>query len=396
MIKRRGMAIITVLLISGVILTFVLGGLSVASQHLFQVSAQHNRHRALCAAEVGVSQARYRLEQNVAFAGPINGSVQDGATYQVNVSHVGPRAVVRSTGLASGQSQRLKVTLSLDADSFRGLDTQGPINVRSNGYVNGIRALADPRSARGNVYTQSNLTVEALKKLSVTGMASVVGSITGTVDGQTNNGGSPSALNFTKATLLATSFPNSTVPGSGIIGANTKISGDLLLSQALQIPAGMVVHVTGDCVLHRGVSGEGTLVVDGNVLMRGGENLRADTPNGVLLYADGDVVLAHPSCYVDDSDSNGWTTNSSSVGDLFASMPEEVPYLLSQRLPPGAPADVNFFAWYQAQNSSPTPAFLEWKNGDGTDLNPGLNPDVVNWLNQAASMHTAIESVASP
>lgn len=107
------MAIVTVLLLSGVILTFVLGGLSVASQHLFQVSAQHNRHRALCAAEVGVSKAQFQLEQNLAFAGPINGSLQDGASFQVAVSHQPSRAIVQSTGMASGQSQRLRVTLSL-------------------------------------------------------------------------------------------------------------------------------------------------------------------------------------------------------------------------------------------------------------------------------------------
>ncbi|MBT9585318.1 hypothetical protein IV102_18380 [bacterium] len=392
--KYRGMAIITVLLLSGVILTFVLGGLSVASQHLFQVSAQHNRHRALCAAEVGVSKAQFQLEQNLAFAGPITGSLEDGASFQVAVSHQASRAIVQSTGMASGQSQRLRVTLSLDAETYRGLSTEGPVSVHNNGYINGIRSLLDTRSSRGNMFTQSNLTVDNSHKLSVTGLASVAGSITGVVYGQTNTCGSPSAANFTKASLLATSFPNTTVPGSGIVAANTKISGDLDLNQVLHIPAGMVVHVTGDCILNRGVTGEGTLVVDGNALLRGGENLRNDTPKGVLLYTDGDVLLAHPSAYVDDSSSDGWVTNFSSVGDLFAAMPEEIPYLLSQRLPPGAPSNVSFFQWYDSQNSAPTPAFLEWKNGDGTDVNPGLRPDVIAWLDQAGAMHAAIQAVA--
>lgn len=393
--KRRAMAIITVLLLSGIIVTFVLSGLGVAAQHLFQVSALHNRHRALCAAEVGVSQARYRLEQNPAFTGSFTGAVQDGASFQVNVSQIGPRAVVQSQGVASGQSQRLRITLSLDADTYKALSTRGPVKIRTNGYVNGIRALSDTRSSRGNFYTQDDLTVDSGQKMSATGTATVVGTTTGTVEASsTASSGTPSNPSFTKADLLSTTFPASTVPVGGVVTANVEVTGDLEMHDVLHIPAGRTVHVTGDAILQKGVTGEGTLVVDGNALVRGTANLRNDTPKGVLLWSDGDVVLAHPSAYVDSGAPNGWVVDSHPVGDLFAAMPEEVPYLLSQRLPPGAPSDVNFFEWYRDQSASPSPAFTEWKNGDGSELNPGLPPHVIEWLDRAGAMSGAIEAVA--
>lgn len=395
----KGIAIITVMLLSGVILAFVLGGLNVAAQHLFQVSALHNRHRALCAAEVGVSKAQYQLEQNPAYAGPTTGALDDGSQYQVTIQHVGAKAILHSLGQAAGQSQRLKVSLALDADTYQGLSSLALIDYRTNGYINGIRALADPRAARGNTYTQGDFLIDSTHRLSVTGQASAGGSFNSParVDGQVASGGNASNPNFSKASLLATTFPASAIPGGGSVTQNTRVTGaETNLNQPLYIPAGVTVHVQGDLILNRGVSGEGTLVVDGNLLVRGSEDLRSDNPRGLLIYSDKDVILAHPSAYTDADEPNGFTAQISPVGQLFAEMPEGVPYLLRQRLPPGAPANVNFFAWYSSQESSPSPAFSEWKNGDGTTLNPGLPPNVTNWLHRAGQMHSAIEATAGP
>jgi len=126
--------------------------------------------------------------------------------------------------------------------------------------------------------------------------------------------------------------------------------------------------------------------------MRGSEDLRSDNPKGLLIYADKDVVVAHPSARVDPAEHDGFTAQISPVGELFADMPEGVPYLLRQRLPPGAPANVNFFNWYAGQEASPSASFSEWKNGDGTTLNPGLPPNVTDWLHRAAQMHSQIEA----
>lgn len=400
--KRQAIAIITVMLLSGVILAFVLGGLNVAAQHLFQVSALHNRHRALCAAEVGVCKAQYQLEQDPAFAGPVNGSLDDGSLYQVTIQHTGPKAVLHSQGQAAGQSQKLKVTLSLDADTYLAISSRGMMDIRRHSFVNGIRSLGDVRSARGNAYTQGNIEIDPAYRLSVTGQASAGGTINSPsrVDGQVGTGGNAANLAFTKASLLPSSYTSTSISFTGEVAQNTEISvppgGSAEYTQPLHIPAGVTLHVTGDLVLHGGVSGEGNLVVDGTLLTRGSEDLRGDNPKGLLIYADKDVIVAHPSARIDASSADGFTAHLSPVGELFADMPEGVPYLLRQRLPPGAPANVNFFNWYAGQESSPTAAFDEWKNGDGTTLNPGLPPNVTGWLHRAALMHSDIEASATP
>lgn len=404
--RRQGIAIITVMLLSGVILAFVLGGLNVAAQHLFQVSALHNRHRALCAAEVGVSKAQYQLEQNPAATATVTGSLDDGSRYQVTIQRVGTRAVLHSVGQVAGQSQRLKVTLALDADTFLGVSSRGMINIRKNGYVNGIRSLGDVRSARGNIYTEGDIEIEPDARLSVTGQASAGGDIDtrDRVDGQVGTGGNPANLSFTKADLLPASYDIETltdpsvIPASGEVSQNTRLDipgpDPVVYTQPLHIPAGVTLYVTGDLVLHGGASGEGNLVVDGTLLMRGSEELRVDNPKGLLIYGGKDVLVAHPSAHVDSSDSDGFTAQVSPVGELFARMPEGVPYLLRQRLPPGAPANVNFFDWYGRQERSPSAAFQEWKNGDGTTLNPGLPTEVTRWLHDAAAIHDQIEDSA--
>lgn len=406
--RRHGIAIITVLLLSGVILAFVLGGLNLAAQHLFQVSALHNRHRALCAAEVGVSKAQYQLEQNPAATGPVTGSLDDESKYQVTIQHVGSKAILHSVGQVAGQSQKLKVTLALDADSYLGVSSRGTVNIRKSGFVNGIRSLGDVRSARGNIYTQGVLRIENDSRLSVTGQASAGGGIDSEnrVDGQVGTGGNAANLSFTKADLLPASYSVQTttnpavIPATGEVSQNTRIDipgpDPVVYTQPLHIPAGVTLYVTGDLVLHGGASGEGNLVVDGTLLMRGSEDLRSDNPKGLLVYAEKDVLVAHPSAHVDSSDDDGFIAHVDAVGELFARMPEGVPYLLRQRLPPGAPSDVNFFAWYAGQESSPSAAFTEWKNGDGTTLNPGLPPEVTTWLHDAAAIHGQIETSVGP
>ncbi len=386
------------MLISGVILAFVLGGLNVASQHLFQVSALHGRNRALCAAEVGVSHAQYQLEENPAFAGPLSATLADTSKYSVTIERVGTRAILHSVGEAAGQVQKLRVSLALDADTYRAGSSEALINVPTHAYINGIRSLLDPRSSRGNLFTNGDMTIDPHHRLSATGRVSVRGTFDDPdhVDGETSTDGTATAVSFTKASLLTGPFPGSFIPGSGNLSQNTRVNSDVELSQALYIPAGVTLHVQGDLTLHRGVTGEGTLVVEGTLILRGSDHLRDNSPKGLLVYAENDVVLAHPAAETDEDDPNGFRAPIDPVGQLFADMPEEVPYLLRQRLPVGAPTNVNFFAWYDSQEATPSAAFLEWRDGDGTTLNPGLPEHVTTWLTRASDMHNAIEDEVTP
>lgn len=261
--KQRGIAVITVMLISGVILAFVLGGLNLAAQHLFQVSALHNRHRALCAAEVGVSKATYELERDPAASGPVHGALDDGSSYHVTIQHDGAKAILRSVGQVAGQTQKLKVTLSLDAGTYQGISSRGLLDIRRDAFVNGIRSLADVRAARGNTYSRGDVHIDEDHRLSVTGQASTGGAFhdRNRVDGQAVHGGEPSTLSFSKASLLPGTYDRFAVPFTGEIAQNTRITvpsgGTAEYTQALHIPEGVTMYVTGDLVLHGGVSGGG-------------------------------------------------------------------------------------------------------------------------------------------
>lgn len=393
--SRRGIALITVLMVSGVVVAFIFGGLSMATQHLFQVSSTHLRNRALCAAEAGIYAARYRLEQDMTFQGTVAGSLpQDEASYNAEVTRQGPLAEVAVVGRCGASVRRLKVKLSLDPDSFNAMGTDGKILIDKYSFINGVRGYRDPRSARGNIHTNSTAN-DALKvngppptggpggRLSVTGTASALGGIVGDVDGRTANEGSISSLKQTKADLLAGTFPGTMIPSDGVVTENTVIPGRLDMAAPLNIPEGVTVHVQGDVVLHQGVIGKGTLVVDGNAVVRGAGGMQDNNGAGVLLYVDGDMALANPRATFDGTD---WNAPVDPVGHLFAQMPEDIPYILAQRLPLGAPDGPAFFAWYEQNRQNPSPAFRQWLNGDGTIQNPGISQSARDWLDLAGPM----------
>lgn len=393
--SRRAIALITVLMVCGVVVAFIFGGLTMATQHLFQVSSTHIRNRALCAAEAGVYAARYRLEQNMLFQGTVSGQLpQDGSSYTVQVTRQGTLADLAVIGRCGASVRRLRVRLSLDPDSFNALGSDGKILVDKYSFINGVRGIRDPRSAKGNIHSNSTAS-DALVvngppptggpggRLSVTGTASALGGISGDIDGRIANEGSISTLVQTKADLLAGTFPGSMIPSDGMVTENTVIPGRLDMTVPLQIPEGVTVHVQGDLVLHQGVVGKGTLVVEGNAVVRGAGGMQDNNGAGVLLYVEGDMALANPRATFDGT---RWNAPVDPLGHLFAQMPEDIPYILAQRLPLGAPDGPAFFSWYEQARQSPTPAFRQWLYGDGTAQNPGLSQAARDWLDQAGPL----------
>jgi len=360
-----------------------------ASQHLFQVSSTHIRNRALCAAEAGVYAARYQLEKNILFQGKVSGTLpQDDAHYSVDVSRDGALAELHAVGKCGSAIRRVHVKLSLDPDSFNALGTDGKVRVDKHSYINGVRSLVDPRSAKGNIHSNSSapdaLVVDGnLSRLSVTGTASALGGMQGNIDGRRANQGTISSLLFSKDELLAGSFTGTNIPSDGKVLENTTIPGKLEMDVALHIPKGRTVHVQGDVILRQGLTGGGTLVVDGKVLVRGSSGLDSQNAAGVLLYADGDVVIANSAATFDGAK---WNTPEDPVGSLFAEMPDDIPYILAQRLPLGAPDGPEFFSWYEKARKSPTPSFNQWLKGDGTELNPGISDEAKAWLDEVGPM----------
>jgi hypothetical protein len=387
------------MMVSSVVVAFIFGGLTMASQHLFQVSSTHIRNRALCAAEAGVYAARFRLEQDMLFQGTVSGTLpQDEAGYSVQVTRLGALADLHATGRCGAAIRRLHVQLSLDPDSFNALGTDGKVKVDKHSFINGIRSVVDPRSARGNLHTNSSepdaIVVNAnLGRLSVTGTASAPGGIQGRIDGTLDNHGSLSTPIQDKAGLLAGVFSGTQIPSDGRVLDNTVIPGRLDMAQPLHIPEGVTVHVQGDVILHQGITGKGTLVVDGNAVIRGGGQLHSDNAAGVLLWVDGDSVIANPAATFDGSQ---WHTPEDPIGHLFAQMPDDIPYILAQRLPLGAPDGPEFFSWYDQARHNPNPAFRQWLHGDGTELNPGISEDARAWLDLAGPLASELEAATGP
>lgn len=389
------MALITVLMVSGVIVAFIFGGLTMASQHLFQVSSTHIRNRALCAAEAGVYAARYRLEQNMLFQGTVTGKLpQDEAGYTVEVKRQGALADLQAVGRCGAAVRRVHVQLSLDPDSFNALGTDGTVEVDKHSFINGIRSVLDPRSSKGNIHSNSTsqnaivVNGGTQGRLSVTGTASALGGMKGNIDGKMANQGNVSTMLQDKAGLLSGAFPGTMIPSDGQVVESTIIPGRLDMAVPLNIPEGVTVHVQGDLVLHQGVTGKGTLVVDGNAVIRGSSGLLTDNASGVLLYVDGDAVIANPAATFDGTQ---WNTPEDPIGHLFAQMPDDIPYILAQRLPLGAPDGPEFFSWYEKASKNPTPAFSQWLNGDGTEMNPGISDEAKAWLDLAGPMASQID-----
>ncbi|CAM9971376.1 unnamed protein product, partial [Phaeothamnion confervicola] len=179
--KRRGMALITVLLVSVVVFIMVMVGLGVTGRNLLFVSSVHQRNRALCAAEAGVYALMAKLDSTPNFSGTLQGSLGDGSSYSVTFTRSGTQMEVYSTGLVNGVQRKLQTTVALSGDAFLGLSSEGYIQADGKNYLNGVLSTVNPISQHGNLHTNSNASpaFSTSGKISVTGTLSTVGTING-------------------------------------------------------------------------------------------------------------------------------------------------------------------------------------------------------------------------
>lgn len=417
--RKLGMALVMVLMVSMVLVVFILTGVQLTGRNLFAMARSHERNQALYAAEAGIYAAVAQFETMTDF--PNDGvlpkvTLSNGASYQVQVDRDGEEITLLSTGIAFRAKRTLQVRLSLSADAYQAVYTEGKVGVGDDAFINGVQSTLNPKPDRGNLHTNSgaapaiekdvNETFTANPRLSTTGLASARGGIqNGLVVGkQRSNAASLDSIVLNRDELLGpVAYTTiSALPADNVIRGHVRINGNLDHMGPLTIEDGAVLHVTGDCAIGQGVSGGGTLVVDKECLVRASDHLDLRNPRGVLMYAGLGASIIHPAAVqkessvstIPDPDNPSATVEESQeifefhpdpISHYFAEKPEDAEFNIRQGLPLEAPTNLEFFEYYEVQKLSPSEAFQLWRDGDGTPENPGLRPEVKAWLDKSST-----------
>ena len=403
MTKKRGIALITVLLVSVTLLAIVGVGLGLGSNGVLFVSQAHKRNVALSAAEAGVYDAMVALQVNKNHSGTVEGTLSEsGAEYTYTLNNqlsTARTAEVVSTGEFGGVKRTVRVVLEPDSLSFSAIDVEGKVYVFDQAYVNGVTSVENPVPRPGRAHSEySNPSANSFRgvdfeddgdtpQLMVTGDLTTLGSFDGglqTIQKDKRSGESNSdgySLDVTEMTNG--SFTSTGTLSSGTLSGNTEVnpSGVLTVTGKVIVPKGVKLVINGDVRFEGGLSGDGEVVVHGDVLIKTDSNLDPSVQEGIKLHSDGAVLVTHPQAEVDVDDGD-IDIPMNGVADFFASMPANAVRELSVDIPVSAPKDGDFFTWYAGGSDASSSEYQLWYDGDGTDLHPGLSTETKNWLNQ--------------
>jgi hypothetical protein len=410
--KRSGIALVVILVLAAVLLGIISVGLQLGSSGVLFVSATHKRNVALSAAEAGVYEAIVSLQNDKHFHGTASGTLAaSGATYNYEVTNElfsQRRATVISTGDYGGTRRALKVELEPDSAGFSGLSVNGKVYVFDQAYVNGIASTTSPVNRPGNAHTnfQSSSSPSYVgedfdddgtgARLHATGLLSAGGDFDPAltrVDRQEQNNTTEPEYRLNPVAMASGSFSTVSTLSPGTLSSNTEINDDVELSGKLIVPKGVTLVVHGDAKFLGGISGDGQVVVDGDVLLRTDANYDPTIEEGIKLCAGESVFLTHPKTTIADGEVSGGEFNE--VGDFFAQMPMSATTELSTNIPVDAPHGADFFGWFDGAVDSPDSEFALWYNGDGTDIYPGLSEETKTWLETSRGMHSQISTWAA-
>ncbi len=415
--KRQGIALVTVLMVAAVLLAVVSVGLKLGSSGVLFVSQAHKRNVALSAAEAGVYEAIIAIQKDRAFQGTVSGTLpESGASYSYSLTnHLAnsSEATVISTGEYGGIRRTLRVELEPDSAGFQGMSLGGKVYIFDQAYFNAVASSDNPVARPGHAHSEYNAESFSFVGRDYDGNGRIRIHATGVLSA--GAGYDSNLVPTTKETLTNTNRPKyrldkaamlsgggftSRTPGQlssgGTVSANTEVDaggGRVTISNNLFIPKGVTLHIkNGDLELLGGVSGDGQLVVDNDVLVRTSNTFDSSTKEGIKLLAGGSAFVAHPLASGGESDLHLPPPNV--VGDYFAQMPLEASYEISTNIPVNAPKDGAFFTWFNANVDNGDANFQLWYNGDGTDINPGLSEETKHWLQQSRPIRNEIQTWA--
>lgn len=397
--RTRGIALISILAVAATLLVILSVGLRLGSDGVLYTSQAHQRNVALAAAEAGVYEAMLELESDKGFQGTKQGILTDSKadyeyTVQNNLAAAGI-AVVESTGEYGQAKRTLRVELVPDASSFDAISLRGKVYVFDQAYINGIAEPGKPIVRPGNAHSEHDGSDSFIGRdfdgngrdaeLRVSGDLTAKGTFDSdldTIQQNKNWGTSKPPYRLDKAEMLSGSFTTVGSPPSGTVSTNTRVSGDTVFNSPVHIPKGVTLHVEGNAEFLGGLTGEGQVVVDGEVKVFTGADFDPTVKEGVKLYTDDTAIVTHPTTEVDGSDGT-FEVEMDPVGDYFARMPGQASRELANGIPTDAPRGAEFFGWVQSSSSSPDQQFDLWYNGDGTEIYPGLSQETKDWLQDA-------------
>jgi hypothetical protein len=196
-----------------------------------------------------------------------------------------------------------------------------------------------------------------------------------------------------KDEMLDVTFSGGGVPSDGHFTGNVRLTGDVVFPMKVKIDKGATIHIEGGSAKFlAGVEGEGSLVVDGDIMIQTDGVFDSDNKEGLKVLADGSIAISHPDASTTE---DGIEYEINEVGDFFAQMPPEAPAQIAQSIPVDAPRGGDFFLWLDSQlNSGGNSEFQVWYEGDGTELNPGLSDPTKQWLEQSRGIKEDIKAWA--
>lgn len=414
--RQHGVALMTVIVVSAVVLVVLSAGLKLGNSGVLFVSQVHKRNVALSAAEAGVYEAILALQKNRLAQGTFQGQLSEsGASYSYTLenrfsSH--RDAVVTSTGEYGDTKRSLKVLLEPDSAGFSGASLGAKVYVFDQAYFNAVASSDNPVARPGNAH--SNYTKESLSfvgrdydgngrwGLHATGTLSAGTNIDQTLnpiarDISPNTTRDGYRLNRQKMLSQGgfTTRSTSELRAGGHLSSNVVVDGPIEIVGKLFIPKDVTLHVRGGkAEFLGGVSGDGQIVVDGDVLVRTDSALDSSVKEGTKIFSEGSAFIVHPTTSGGEEDLNIPPPNI--VGDYFAQMPLEATYELSTNLPINAPQGGEFFSWVNSQvgGGGGDSNFQLWYNGDGTDIYPGLSEETKTWLNNSRPIQQHIQTWA--
>lgn len=414
--KDKGIALILVLLVGLILIVIIFSAFAVGSRNILFMANYRDKTQAIYAAEAGIREAIYKLEDNIDYSQNFEGAIIEGkALYKVEISNdlrgSTGIATIESTGMIGkieGENYRtkrkLKVTVQIAPGAFNSLSADGEISLNGLVVIDGIQSIKNPKEIPGNIHTNysgytsssgvsniysrlgENYAITYDKnlgtpKVNITGVASAYGKVNPElIPEETHRKDNSPAIqiaSFNKDSVLPEVFDKTYTSGvynSIIVNDNVKVTGDIVINGDLKLERGKVIYVNnGNLVVNGAIYGKGSVVVDQKTVFRGYSKIISDSENGIAIYSEGDITVAHPQAVIYNAsqgiESIQFNADQNNIADFFANMPKNALSKISSRLPDDAPRDGDFFNWYK------NAATQEWKET--------LPKNVKEWLDES-------------
>ncbi|MEW6279275.1 MAG: pilus assembly PilX N-terminal domain-containing protein [Candidatus Eremiobacterota bacterium] len=340
--RKAGIALVTVLIMTSVLLMMVLALYISSRGGLFSTMNHQRRLKALYVAEAGLADTMEALEgAGFGPVGSLTGTLPDGGTWQVNFNDTGPPY----TDMESVNN----LTVGGAAESYRGLNSvppysalvvvrarvggvdrvleaivsrgTAPVNVTNamqgtgnvlmigDVAVDGIKALNDNTPVPGRIHSNASSGV-AIKwddqagtaTANITGSVSASGSSTIDLASATPGGGiqtGQAPAPFPAVDVVGTIASNSSAPAPvlNMTGTTTLAAGDYYYNGDMNLTGGDLslnganLYVTGDLTVNGSISGDGSVYAGGQTTLMGDANVNGMRDQNVALFSHGSVTL---------------------------------------------------------------------------------------------------------